>query len=439
MKVTYKQLHFLRQAMIWLNLIIVLYTVLTLMFASRYIVYSKMSYEFLTQINTLPTSPKVMFAQSVASYATLAGLMIYRDHADWNDEKCNWSLFVEFFLTLMVVVALRINYNGIFLLYFVDLFISFRNIDKNHRSSFWLLFTGLLLVAFSLTNNNFLGSVLSTTNLSTYINFMPRTVRTTVNFFNNFLNVLNLILFMTTISFFWLYLLSREHEVQDQLRKANKVNLELENYSALSSHIAEDRERKRIARDLHDTVGHALTGIGAGLQATEVLIDIDPEKAKEQLAKMSKTVQTGLSDVRKSLNKIRPGALEQYTLKAALTKMVKEYADISHIKIDLEYNWSNDDFEKTTEDVIFRIIEESITNSLRHGHADHVKITCRIAQGNYEMIIQDNGIGAKKIKPGFGLTQMRERVAIIGGVVEFSGQHGFCTKVIFPTEGENHD
>lgn len=65
----------------------------------------------------------------------------------------------------------------------------------------------------------------------------------------------------------------------------SKSNRELKSYVALSEKIAKDRERKRIARDLHDTVGHALTGIAAGIDAVMVLIDSDPEAAKKQLKK----------------------------------------------------------------------------------------------------------------------------------------------------------
>ena len=71
--------------------------------------------------------------------------------------------------------------------------------------------------------------------------------------------------------------------------------------------------------------------------------------------------------------------------------------------------------EKTTENVIFHIIEESITNSLRHGHASAVMIDCLENEHAYLLQIQDNGTGAKNFKPGFGITQMRERVAIING------------------------
>ena len=65
-----------------------------------------------------------------------------------------------------------------------------------------------------------------------------------------------------------------------------------------------------IAREIHDTIGHALTGISAGIDAVTVLIDLDPEHAKKQLSSVSNVVREGIVDVRRSLNKMRPGALE---------------------------------------------------------------------------------------------------------------------------------
>ncbi len=160
---------------------------------------------------------------------------------------------------------------------------------------------------------------------------------------------------------------------------------------------------------------------------------------KKQLKQIQVAVKQGLKDVRKALNQIRPGALDNYTLEASLKKMLKEYSDISHIKIDFNYHWGKVDFEKTTEDVIFRIIEESVTNSLRHGHATEVKISCTKSDKNYILLIQDNGMGTTHIKAGYGIIQMKERVAIIDGKISFNGNNGFSTKVAIPKEGSTND
>ncbi|MHC6247329.1 sensor histidine kinase [Lactobacillus delbrueckii] len=217
------------------------------------------------------------------------------------------------------------------------------------------------------------------------------------------------------------------------------LSIELKNYAALSEKIAENRERKRIARDIHDTVGHALTGISAGVDATKMLIDINPQAAKEQLNKISIATKQGIKDVRKTLNQMRPGALNGYTLEASLKKMLQEYSDISHLQINFDYEWQQPDFEKTTENVIFRIIEEAITNSLRHGHASKVNIYCLETPAAYLLNIQDNGAGVKMIRPGFGITQMKERVAIINGKVTFDGRQGFLVSVVIPKNNKNEE
>lgn len=174
------------------------------------------------------------------------------------------------------------------------------------------------------------------------------------------------------------------------------------------------------------------------MDAAKVLIDLNPEKAKEQLTKVSQVVKQGLEGIRAALNKLRPGALENYTLQAALKKMLSEYSELSQMKFDFQYEWGSAEFEKTTEDVIFRIVEESVTNALRHGHASQVSIHFLVNK-NYQILIKDNGSGCSKIKPGFGLTQMKERVAIIGGHIEFKSGDGFEIKVEIPKEGANHD
>jgi len=127
-----------------------------------------------------------------------------------------------------------------------------------------------------------------------------------------------------------------------------------------SEKIAEDRERKRIAREIHDTLGHALTGISAGIDAVKVLVDIDTNRAKEQLNNVSVVVRDGIRDVRGSLNKMRPGALENNTLKEALIKIIREYEAISNLEIHLRYEWDNIDLDIAKEGSGILLINEDV-------------------------------------------------------------------------------
>lgn len=436
----FKYLIILRRMMLWLNFFAILFNATLFIYATDYVIKTEQSYQLLSSLHHIPDSPQTIFWQSTLSFLALAIVMSIHHHnkkLNHSTELKNSIIVIEFFIAIIVFVTLRMTYNGVFLLVFVDFIISNRNQYNFRDYLIWIGVVVFLLFLLLITDYSILSHIMTLPDLTTYLSFLPVRIGPSLIFWKNFITTLNLTLFILILIYFAIYQLNQENDIQNKLALASKANYELKNYAALSEYIAKDRERKRIARDIHDSVGHALTGIAAGIDATLVLIDIDPEATKSQLIKIQVAVKEGIKDVRKALNRIRPGALKNYTLEESLKKMLNEYADISHIKINFSYHWGTTDFEKTTEDVVFRIIEESITNSLRHGHATKVNINCE-KKGNkfYQMIIKDNGSGAVNFKPGYGITQMKERVAIINGRINFEGKNGFTIKVEIPIEGE---
>ena len=437
----FKVLIFLRRTMLWLNFFAILFNATLFVYATDYVIKSSQSYQFLESLHHIPDSPQAIFWESMISFSVLAAVMAFHHHYVKDNAKLsNTTVFIEFTLAILVFLSLRLTYNGIFLLVFVDFIISNRNQYDFRDYLVWIVVVAFLLFLLVITDYSILSHFMTLPDLTIYLNFLPISIGPKLLVSKNFMTILNLSLFVLILIYFAIYQLNQENDIQNKLALASKANYELKNYAALSEYIAKDRERKRIARDIHDSVGHALTGIAAGIDATLVLIDINKDEAKNQLEKIQIAVKQGIKDVRKSLNRIRPGALNNYTLKESLKKMLKEYADISRIKIDFSYHWGSADFEKTTEDVVFRIIEESITNSLRHGHASQVSIACtKPNQNTYQMVIKDNGLGAKEIIPGYGITQMKERVAIINGKISFDGQNGFKIVVDIPVEDDSYD
>ena len=437
----FKVLIFLRRTMLWLNFFAILFNATLFVYATDYVIKSSQSYQFLESLHHIPDSPQAIFWESMISFSVLAAVMAFHHHYVKDNAKLsNTTVFIEFTLAILVFLSLRLTYNGIFLLVFVDFIISNRNQYDFRDYLIWIVVVAFLLFLLVITDYSILSHFMTLPDLTIYLNFLPISIGPKLLVLKNFTTILNLSLFVLILIYFAIYQLNQENDIQNKLALASKANYELKNYAALSEYIAKDRERKRIARDIHDSVGHALTGIAAGIDATLVLIDINKDEAKNQLEKIQIAVKQGIKDVRKALNRIRPGALNNYTLKESLKKMLKEYADISRIKIDFSYHWGSADFEKTTEDVVFRIIEESITNSLRHGHASQVSIACtKPEQNTYQMVIKDNGLGAKKIIPGYGITQMKERVAIINGKISFDGQNGFKIVVDIPVEDDSYD
>lgn len=431
----FKYLITMRRAMVWLNFIIIVFIATQFLFISRYINEQQESYLLLNRLSRIPPSPVIIFWQCVFAFIALVVVMTFRHHTGLDLSNTNNLSALEFVLTILVFLACRMNYNGIFLLYFVDILLSNRNLPGILHFRYWFVGAIILLLTFTFSDFSFVGNYFEMPNINTYVSFLPVQSATALTFIKNFLTALNMIFFVCLSFAYIIFLLNRQHQIEDQLHQVTRANAELKNYANLSEKIAQDRERKRIARDIHDTIGHALTGVAAGIDAVMVLIDVNPDAAKEQLQKISVAVKQGLKDVRKVLNQMRPGALENYTLEASLRKMLKEYSDLSHVKINFDYQWGKVTFAKTTENVIFRIIEETVTNSLRHGHATQIDIHCQTTQNCYQMIIHNNGKSIEHIKPGFGITQMKERVAIINGKISFDGHDGFTTTVLLPKEG----
>ncbi|MER0159570.1 histidine kinase [Lactobacillus helveticus] len=326
-------------------------------------------------------------------------------------------------------------YNGIFLLVFINLFLNNKDKAEFNKYRLWLSTGFILLILFSISDQNLINEMIKAPSLSSYITFLPQSTGSILSFIRNLLSLTNLMLFIIILVLYAHYSITREQELKNKLAISEEFKL----MADLTEHISHDKDRERLARDIHDTIGHTLTGFAVGLDAAIVLIDVNPTAAKKQLGKVSASVKEGLLNIRESLNRIRPGALDNYTFKAALEGLLNKFESISHLQIDLEYNWNAEKLAKTTEDVIFHIIEETFTNSLKHGHATKVMIMCSMKDNYYQLIIHNNGLSTPDFKPGFGLNYLKDLVSSLGGQIKFNGKDGFTTIVMIPKEVNNND
>ena len=133
-----------------------------------------------------------------------------------------------------------------------------------------------------------------------------------------------------------------------------------------------------------------------------------------------------MTDVRRSVNELRPDALEQRDLLSAIHKMISQMSATSKVEITLDNSAGRLTLGEDEEEVIYRIIQESITNSIRHGKADKVRIWMTREYNIVTITIKDNGVGAPNIEPGFGLAHMKERLDMLGGKIHVDGSDGFA-------------
>lgn len=433
-----KSIFYSKIALMVINLVAIVYNASIYLFATNYVAAKGFSHSLLERLDAIPGSPSLIFWVSISLYACLLLVMYYRERHLNQLSVYDKATIIEILLMLVIFSVLHSSYNGLILLVFADIFYGSKEFNSSKDKKYWFSFIILSFGMLLLSNYDLMSLFIKLPSLDTYIRFYPESVRLLLLFGKNFLYSLNIVVFMISLLFYILSAITERHRIEEELRMASQANRELNSYLALSEKIAEDRERKRIAREIHDTLGHALTGISAGIDAVKVLVDIDTNRAKEQLNNVSVVVRDGIRDVRGSLNKMRPGALENNTLKEALIKIIREYEAISNLEIHLRYEWDNIDLDIAKEDIVFRVIQESITNSVRHGHAKTIWIEL-LEEESYVMTIQDDGVGFDELHYGYGLKQMQERLMIIGGSVRFENRDGFYTHIEIPKIGGRHD
>ena len=434
-----KSIFYSKIALMVINLFAIVYNASIYLFATNYVAAKGFSHSLLERLDAIPGSPSLIFWVSISLYACLLLVMYYRERHPNQLSVYDKATIIEILLMLVIFSVLHSSYNGLILLVFADIFYGSKEFNASKDKKYWFSFIILSFGMLLLSNYDLMSLFIKLPSLDTYIRFYPESVRLLLLFGKNFLYSLNIVVFMISLLFYILSAITERHRIEEELRMASQANRELNSYLALSEKIAEDRERKRIAREIHDTLGHALTGISAGIDAVKVLVDIDTNRAKEQLNNVSVVVRDGIRDVRGSLNKMRPGALENNTLKEALIKIIREYEAISNLEIHLRYEWDNIDLDIAKEDIVFRVIQESITNSVRHGHAKTIWIELLEEEEAYVMTIQDDGVGFDELHYGYGLKQMQERLMIIGGSVRFEKRDGFYTHIEIPKIGGRHD
>ncbi len=433
-----KSIFYSKIALMVINLVAIVYNASIYLFATNYVAAKGFSHSLLERLDAIPGSPSLIFWVSISLYSSLLLVMYYRERHPNQLSVYDKATIIEILLMLVIFSVLHSSYNGLILLVFADIFYGSKEFNSSKDKKYWFSFIILSFGMLLLSNYDLMSLFIKLPSLDTYIRFYPESVRLLLLFGKNFLYSLNIVVFMISLLFYILSAITERHRIEEELRMASQANRELNSYLALSEKIAEDRERKRIAREIHDTLGHALTGISAGIDAVKVLVDIDTNRAKEQLNNVSVVVRDGIRDVRGSLNKMRPGALENNTLKEALIKIIREYEAISNLEIHLRYEWDNIDLDIAKEDIVFRVIQESITNSVRHGHAKTIWIEL-LEEESYVMTIQDDGVGFDELHYGYGLKQMQERLMIIGGSVRFENRDGFYTHIEIPKIGGRHD
>lgn len=174
-------------------------------------------------------------------------------------------------------------------------------------------------------------------------------------------------------------------------------------------------ERKRLSREIHDAVGYSLTNIIMLLEAAALLVDKDKGKQKEAILNAKAQAMNGLEETRTALRHLREEREEPLHGKKAVDELIRAFRDATGIKIKVEYGNLPFSLGERVDTLIFRMIQEGMTNAFRHGMATVITIIFWVDDGLLRLSIHDNGTGTSDIVEGIGLAGMRERLEQLEG------------------------
>jgi signal transduction histidine kinase len=191
---------------------------------------------------------------------------------------------------------------------------------------------------------------------------------------------------------------------------------------------AQELERKRLARELHDETGQALTSILLGLKPLE---EATSGATQDAVAEVRELVVSTLQDVRRLAVELRPSALDDLGLVPAIDRLARSFAE-SGIHVDVEAHIGDQRLPEPIETTLYRIVQEAITNVAKHAEARRLSVTLTRKNGSVVAIVEDDGKGFDPTdtdSAGLGLLGMRERLALVGGTLRIEASSGAGTTI----------
>ena len=398
--------------------------------------------DFLNSVRQIPRYPWQMPVQSLSLYALLCAVSFFKVFRPVEQFPLRVGICaVEIVLCAGIIVSLNFYYSGVALLVLADLV----HYIRNNKMRLCIIVILSLMFAFGryeiveqFTNGVAFGAYLD------YYNPMIQSCFTGLESLMVCLNILLFVLYM-------ILLFTSQKEENARIRKLNEqlnqANDQLRDYAVNMERMAQMRERNRLAREIHDTLGHTLTGIIMGADAGLALLDVAPEESRKRIQVVAQTARDGLTDVRRSIKALRPDALERSSLPQALAELVENFRLTTSAQIAYFQEAEELQLDQDEEDALYRVVQEGLTNAVRHGKSDRIEIRITRNEDVVAVFVRDNGTGCDELEEGFGLRHMRERLEMLGGTMSYGnlsrdaedGYTGFFIVVRLPVRNRKEE
>ncbi|MDU2672978.1 MAG: sensor histidine kinase [Clostridium sp.] len=354
--------------------------------------------------------------KSVLSVVSIL-LLIINNHLRMFYFKKDWTYILSLILEIIAIPLIQINFGGSIIFYLI----------------------GVSIDIFTLKNKNlkyiFAGFILG---ISTSKSFSSGIEESFIYF------VLMSIFFMLLNYISKLYITKKEaQKLYDKLKVSEEkliyANNELEGYLHSIEEVTLLKERNRISREIHDSVGHALSTAMIQLSAMEAIAAKEGSSIRPMANNLRNFINESFQDVKKAVRELKPDEYDNYQGLLRIQEVCKNFEKMSGIEVKSIISKGEWSLSSKQINHIYRITQEVLSNSLRHGKATLIKVIMNFTDDEFVISFNDNGIGTDEIKEtGVGLKSIRERTEEINGIVDMKSSKGkgFFIKVIVPKEVE---
>jgi len=201
---------------------------------------------------------------------------------------------------------------------------------------------------------------------------------------------------------------------------------EVERARQRDAEVATLRERERLARELHDNLGHSLVTLTVQLEAIQRLYTVDPPRASALVDELKSLTRSSMEELRRSLENLRSPGLGERKLSEALRTFVDELGSRTRLAIELRVPPETDQLQPVVAEALWRVAQETLTNAAKHARARHATVTLTLEPKGIAFRVRDDGVGLPadaERRPGhFGLRGLRERVEGLGGTLTLGGE-----------------
>lgn len=223
-----------------------------------------------------------------------------------------------------------------------------------------------------------------------------------------------------------------------QERNLLSANIKLSEHALTLEQLATSRERNRLARDLHDTLAHTLSGLTVNLEAIKIMLGGEHPEIMERLDHALQNTRIGLTDTRRALKDLRVKQVEDLGLKIALENLCLGASKRGEFDLQLDLPDLIPETSIQVEQVFYRVAQESLENIVKHAQAVHVSLILKVDDNQLWMKIEDDGIGfdldRQRSPDTLGIRGMRERALECGCLLELTSQLGNGTSITIITE-----